>query len=306
MKNKIISVILCVMLISMVSIIGLCDKKNNVTTSVENVANEKWDKEEEIFIETRAEENTSEDAEMEDNTPIINFWGYTGYLDECNSSYGEDFRNCDYDGDGLNDRVYRWNVDDQGDGNDTKYRIEFGNGEELILERVVPDSGFPYLFAADFSQNGKNEIVFGCSYWSSTDPMAFGELAVFEKTDDGYRQVELPMQLSDSAYTMTLDFNYQMVKEYLIQVTCTDTDFSENIVIDDTLWEQQGYKNYFTNETYNSCVWNTEIVQDGDGVPELKCYFELFDKWAACKASLLLRYRDDRFVYDGMKMEDNN
>ncbi len=296
------------MLISAVSITGVYDQKNDVTASVQHVSNEKSGKEAAISIETGVEENTTEDAEEEDNTPIIGFWGYTGYLDECNSSIGEEFQNCDYDGDGVNDRVYRWSVEDQGDGNDTKYRIAFGNGEELILEHAVPDSGFPYLLAADFSQNGINEIVFGFTYGTSTDPMAFGEIAVFQKTDDGYKQIQLPMQLGDgdSAYTMTLDFNYQKVKEKLIQVTCADTGFNKNIVIEDTLWEQQGYKDYFTAVTNSSCVWNAEEVEGKDGIPELKCYFELFDKWADCEVSLLLRYRDNRFVYDGMDLVENN
>ncbi len=299
-KKKLTSILFCLLLLIMVSMVGIYSP--DVKGSFQNASNES----EEASVSMGNEDETAGDEEKEEDTPVIGFWGYTGYLDECNSSSAEEFKNCDYDGDGMNDRIYRWNVEDQGDGNDTRYRIEFGNGEELILERAVPDSGFPYLIAADFSQNGKNEIVFGCTYWTSTNPMAFGELAVFQKTEDGYGQIQLPMELSDSAYTMTLDFNYQKVKEKLIRVTCADTGFLEDIEIEDVLWEQQGYKDYFTSATNSACVWRAEVVEGKGGIPELKCYFSLFDKWSVCEVSLLLRYQDDRFVSDGMELVKNN
>lgn len=303
MKKKIISIVLCFTFVGVLIIIGTNNKEVDRSPSIENVINEKEEEKIEIPLETELEEgNSLEDAENKED-PMLNFWGYTGYVDECNSYNAIEFQDCDYDGDGLNDRLYKWMIIDQGDGNDAMYQIEFGNGDKLVLDRAVPDNGFPYIRIGDLTQNGENEIVFGCSYWTSTNPRAFGELAVFEKTEDGYSRVELPMHLSDSAYTMTLDFHYEKVGEQLIQVTCEDAKFSENIEIDDELWDVQGYKDYFSGATYNSCVWMAWIVPDEDGVLELLCFMELFDKWTCDVVKVSLRYQDGEYVYDDMKLE---
>ena len=56
----------------------------------------------------KKQEDTETSAKDEVEPSFVGHWEYTGYLDECVQwTEYEEFVGCDYDGDGLEDRVYR-------------------------------------------------------------------------------------------------------------------------------------------------------------------------------------------------------
>ena len=85
---------------------------------------------------------------------------------------------------------------------------------------------------------GQNEIIFTMNYYTSTNPMAFGELEIFEKRKDGYRPMELPLAaLSEDSYEKGLQFTYELVEKNWIRITCKGTGFSQEFYISDDLCE---------------------------------------------------------------------
>lgn len=124
---------------------------------------------------------------QEEEPGIFTYMEYTGYLDECRNWDGyERFVKQDYDGDGTFDRVYR----DSGAGT---YRIDFGNGD--VISTKMMGNGFPQVSTCDLDGDGSREILIELTYGFSTDPNAFGEVAMFEKKDGSYRPLMPPEEL---------------------------------------------------------------------------------------------------------------
>ena len=146
--------------------------------------------------EVPEETPTPTEAEEEIETSPFMLWQYVGYVDEAEGyTWQEEFIDRDFDGDGTKDRVYReWFEEEQ----TAKYTIEFGNGRELIVSGGW-ETGFPHVQAGDLTGNGEPEILFTLSYDTSTDPMSFGEMWVFEydKDSNSYKEMSLPLVNGD-------------------------------------------------------------------------------------------------------------
>ena len=121
----------------------------------------------------------SEDMIPEQQKPV-SFWEYTGYLDAFpwETTEKSEPYSFDYDGDGKVDRVYRYKAQDEGY---YQYQIEFANGEVLKLEKPVSNIGYPQVDGVDLTGDGQNEIIFQIGYPTGTNPLACGELGVYEK-----------------------------------------------------------------------------------------------------------------------------
>ena len=110
---------------------------------------------------------------------------YKGYLDE--SPYTEwnpGWENCDFDEDGLRDRIYRDVAEEE-----IAYRIEFGNGENLAVGRSEDYFMGLGIQTADVCGDSNPEILFKGFHWGSTAPDC--TVTIFEKTENGYEQIPL-------------------------------------------------------------------------------------------------------------------
>lgn len=231
-----------------------------------------------------------EEAEFAKNEPLLSshsgFWDYTGYLDECILWTGyEQFVNQDYDGDGKIDRVYRTYNNEEFLCN---YKIELGNGMKIALLPDFSDKGEPVIQTADFNGDGENEIIFTMNYYTSTNPMAFGELEIFEKRKDGYRSMELPLvALSEDSYEKGLQFTYELVEKNWIRVTCKGTDFSQEFYISDDLCEAN--QNLFSGAISDCCVYQAEMIEENN-MPKLKCRIAFLDKCSDIEVAAIIKY----------------
>lgn len=246
-----------------------------------------WEEAAGLFIQGSKEPVTTREKQ-----DIMGIWGYTGYLDECSGYMGyESFVEQDYDQDGRPDRVYR-QMQDKGEM--CNYRIEFGNGDMLTLDRAVWDTGFPAIQAADLTGNGFNEIIFTLSYDTSTNPRAFGDLAIFEKTGNEYVRSELPFILGEESYSQCLSFTYRVVKEHVIEVTCEEADFIREFDIDEDSWNAGSYAAAYDGTTNEKPVYDA-VVTEKNGKPILICRIELFDKYVGYEAVAAVGYANGAF-----------
>ncbi|MCH5344698.1 MAG: hypothetical protein J1E64_11725 [Acetatifactor sp.] len=208
---------------------------------------------------------------------IFGHWGYTGYMDEAvqYDGYGS-FVNCDYDQDGLTDRVYRTSKgDDLCD-----YQIEFGNGDMLLIPDGS-DTGFPMIQSGDLNGDGRQEIVFSWDYSMSTDPTAAGDFALYEWQDGDYRQAELPMGTSPKGvYSPCLTVRYEALDEPSFLLMVEETGEQIEVIMDRDDWEWN--EPVFGDNVSEITPYSTLIVAEPtEGAPHLvlKCHFGIFDKW---------------------------
>ena len=235
----------------------------------------------------------------------MGFGGYTGYLDECSdSNYSADFINCDYDGDGLNDRVYRSMEEDLDySGYETWYRIEFGNGDKLQLDKKVPDTGFPYVLSIDITGDGINEIVFALGYWTSTNPPSFGEIILYKKNRNIYIPMEMPFQMSELGYTATIACSYELAGENSLEVSNTDTGFREIVEIDPDIWKNYTYKEDYVGETYQHCVWKVIVEKESDDSAKLLCDVQICGRYGV-DTIITIGYKNGRLFLEKMELND--
>lgn len=119
------------------------------------------------------------------------FWQamhYAGYLDESPySMWKNDWNDCDFDGDGKRDRVYR-----DVTGTAVSYRIDFGNGDVLDIGSFEDTFTGLSLQSADADGDGDMEILFVGAHMASTNPYSSSEIALFYKENGSYRMAHLP------------------------------------------------------------------------------------------------------------------
>ena len=160
---------------------------------------------------TEAPAETPEPVETEPEEDIetspFALWEYEGYVDECKEYHWRDeFSDLDIDGDGTMDRLYR-TCDTE--AQTAVYTIEFGDGRKQEIPQGW-DTGFPHVQAGDTDGDGEKELLFTLTYDTSTDPMAFGDMWVFDYTDpaSGYQEVELPLAKGENgAKMLTIDYD---------------------------------------------------------------------------------------------------
>ncbi len=237
----------------------------------------------------------------EEKEEPASFWEYSGYLDEFpweNTENPAPF-SCDYDGDGKSDRVYRSKAQDEGY---YQYQIEFASGEVLKIEEPVSNIGYPQIDGVDLTGDRKNEIVFHVGYPTSTNPLAFGELVVYEKQKGEYKLMELPFVSGDEPYQQMLPVTYSKADGQAVKVSVQGADFTQVVPIEnDDLWNGYQYSSTYTKgETMQHCIWAYK-VRETDGKSQLICSIQLFDKWSDDGLNIALAYKNGELIIDNIE-----
>lgn len=196
--------------------LAACTFTNRVDVHEEDPATDKTgvlDTEQQDSAETassgQSENNMSEseenpqDVEESHWLPWVLAEEYTGYLDECGVAYGKDweagYKNQDYDGDGLIDRIYQ---DVESEPGVMKMRVEFGNGEILAFDTY--ENSPLVAQSMDLDEDGSPELLFTKPNEFSTNPMsASTDILLFTRREDGYRQVEIALEEAPEEYGST-------------------------------------------------------------------------------------------------------
>jgi hypothetical protein len=206
-----------------------------------------------------------EEQYAEEKSPFI-LWEYEGYVDECAGYFWqEEFQNCDYDADGMPDRLNRsWSQEDE----TAVYTIEFGNGDTLT---VPPgwETGFPHVQSGDLDEDGEKEILVTLSYDTSTDPSSFGDMWLFDKDASGeYKEVALPLASGENgAKGFTID--YDEPDGCVIRYSIKEAGLSRSEDVGDDY-----INNWWTTErtTNMRSVYWAEILEVN--YPVVRCYVE--------------------------------
>lgn len=230
------------------------------------------------------------------------YQGYTGYLDQCRGwSYYDAFVDCDYDGDGLTDRVYRSEPQAKADAFLCDYQIEFGSGEMLLIEDA-PSVGWPGIQAADMNGDGCNEILFGWEYIFSTNPSAFGEMALFEKKDGVYQEAQLPFTKDpenrwEQGLTLAYDFSIDKAEENHFRVTIQETGLEAELIYGADLgpWE---------NLSELAPVYTSRFQEDKEGV-SLFCQLGVLDKYCSDEVWAEVVYENGAYVFRNLDFVRN-
>lgn len=236
----------------------------------------------------QSEDNMSEsgknpqDAEESHWLPWVLAEEYTGYLDECGVAYGEGweagYKNQDYDGDGLIDRIYQ---DVESEPGIMKMRVEFGNGEILAFDTY--ENSPLVVQSMDMDEDGSPELLFTKPNEFSTNPMsASTDILLFTRREDGYRQVEIALEEAPEEYGPT-PLEVYLVASYGIEddshiriswrVPGAEGDLKKTQVCLRTTDEQdmEYYKPFMGGRSY-VVAYDAKLIQKKDAY--LRLYFE--------------------------------
>ena len=239
----------------------------------------------------------SQDADQEIEKSPFMLWEYEGYVDECDGYYWQDeFKDCDYDGDGKNDRVSRaW------DGNEQTaiYTIEFGNGDRLVTP-IGWETGFPHVQSGDLDDDGIKEILVTLSYDTSTDPSSYGDMWLFDRDESSgeYNEVNLPLADAGENGAKGFEIDYDKPEGGKIKFTIKDEGFSRT----EDLGEDY-ISAWWTDETVSEkrCVFYAEIVDTGR--PVLRCYIAPFHRWSLI-LGFNLNYSDGKYEVGYIEIDE--
>lgn len=238
--------------------------------------------------EATVQENMVTTDESENNvekSPLL-LWEFEGYVDECNGyTWQDDFKSCDYDGDGKTDRLKRqWDGEEQ----IAIYTIEFGNGDVLTVPKGW-ETGFPHVQGGDLDGDGEKEILFTLSYDTSTDPLSFGDMWLFDKDASGrYNEVELPLASGENgAKGFTID--YEKPEDNMIRYSIKEAGLSRSEEVDDD------YINYWWTEESTSLIRSVYWAEIREGEsPAIRCYVEPLQRGGA-SLGFDLSYRNGKY-----------
>ena len=196
-------------------------------------------------------------AEPEVEKSLFAIWEYSGYMDEAvEYELQDEFIDKDYDGDSITDKVYReWDQEAQ----TAKYSIEFGNGSKLIVPEFW-ETGFPHIQSADLTGNGFNEILVSVSYDTSTDPMSFGEMAMFSLDENSgvYEEIKLPLSdAADGSAGKGLDILYKPPVENTVSISVKQNGFKYDAEL-----EESYLNGYWKGDLTNADYSETRVVFD--------------------------------------------
>lgn len=233
---------------------------------------------------------------------VFGYMDYNGYLDECSWNGSKAFKNCDYDGDGLTDRVFR----KQKAGNTTTctYRIEFGNGTRLLL-KDADWSGTPVIQAGDTDHDGENEILFTQEYFMSTDPHGFGNMRLYDPKGKTYKLVKLPLSDSGSpSYQPGLTLTYQIDKDHTYWLTVAETGYKSRFSFTRSSLEESGmtayYDIFFDGEKYQTPVYEAKLRHNKKRT-DILCRVSPLGKFCADEIRFRIVFTNHGYVIKNMK-----
>lgn len=238
--------------------------------------------------------NNQEDVTDEESSPFL-LWEYEGYVDECRGyTWQNEFKNCDYDGDGKTDRVRR-SRDAQEDI--AVYTIEFGNGDKL----VVPDgwdTGFPHVQGGDLDGDGAREILVTLSYDTGTDPYSYGDMWLFDmdEASGNYSEITLPLVKGENG-AKGFEIKYEKPQNGKIRFTIPDTGFSQEAEVGEEYISYWGSEDAVTEMRSVYKAW----IDEGDQ-PAVKCYIQPF-RYYSLRLGFDLYYRDGKYEIGSMEMD---
>lgn len=144
---------------------------------------------EDVLSESQKNPEDTEDTEDPYRLSWVMAEEYTGYLDEL-ESWQTEYRDKDYDGDGLADRIYQ---DVESEPGVMKMRVEFGNGETLAFDTY---QNSPLMVQSmDLDGDGSRELLFTKPNDFSTNPPAIpSDILLLTRQGDGYRRVDTALR----------------------------------------------------------------------------------------------------------------
>ncbi len=235
-----------------------------------------------------------EQKDTEETYGIYNYF-YTGYEDECTGWSGyEQFVDQDYDNDKLIDRVYKEYKEDT---DCCHYRIEFGNGDVIHMDKDVASTGFLDIKTADLNEDGQNEIIISFLYGTSTDMRLSGDFVVYEKRGDTYEKAVLPFRESEEGYRQNVPIRYEVICEERIKISVENDGYETRVPINNEQWDALSYLLYYNDVVHDSVVWDNYLLEK-DGKTQLVCKVHLFDKWSDYGLFAVLRHEDGEYVVD--------
>lgn len=233
-------------------------------------------------------------SEEEDETSPLLLWEYEGYVDECvGYTWRDEFTNCDYDGDGKTDRVSRTcDLEEQ----TAEYTIEFGNGIKLMVPQGW-NTGFPHVHGADLDGDRAKEILVTLTYDTSTDPLSFGDMWLFDldEASNEYKEVELPLTKGENG-AKGFNMEYAEPQDGVITVTIKEIDYSMDVEVG-----EEFISNFWGNSAEMAQlrpVFNAE-AKEGD-TPSIHCEVEAISRFGGIVEFNLI-YEDGEYVIQNVQ-----
>lgn len=200
-------------------------------------------------------------------------FGYTGYVDEALSyMYRDEFSECDYDGDGKTDRLYR--IDDVSYYM-SEYRIDFGNGDKLYSGNVA-ETAYPHVYPVDLDKDGDNDIVLTYTVEpADREPFTWCDIFCYDSSHRIYMKEE--SVLHSSGGISHLPIKLQRISSYEAAFTVVNTDFTGFIGLDryyqkyDDVMLDQFWENVESNDNIIEAMIVYAEVEYGDD-PCIHCY----------------------------------
>lgn len=230
------------------------------------------------------------------------YMDYNGYLDECSWSGSKAFKNCDYDGDGRTDRVFR--KEKAGNTTTCTYRIEFGNGKRLLMKNA-DWTGTPVIQAGDTDNDGENEILFTQTYPMSTDPQGSGNMRLYDKKGGTYKLVKLPLSDSGSHSDQPgLTLTYQIDQDHTYWLTVAETGYKSPFSFTRAYLEETGLTTYYDvfcdGEKFETPVYDAKLRQNGKRT-DILCRVSLLGKFCADEIRFRIVFTDQGYAIKNMK-----
>jgi len=309
MKRRIVTGNIVIMAITVMllasTILAGCGKKDSNEAGTENAETVTEEVKETAETETPTPEPTKEPSNDEANedgetaeimepeaSPGV-LWEYVGYVDEAEDYLWKDeFVDRDFDGDGKNDRLLR---DCDPERQLAFYTIELANKKSIKVPNAV-DTGFPHIQSEDLDGDGDLEILFNLTFDTSTDPIMFGEMWLFDydAKSDGYNEVPLPFSAGETG-ERNIHINYSKPVDGVITAEVKKYDFSAEIELDED-WISNWWT--FDEAEADSMIWNVKI-DEYEGDKAIYCEAEIMGRTGKVIGFWLV-YEDEEYKVTGM------
>ena len=244
------------------------------------------------------EENLSqENQDIDVEKSPFWLWEYEGYVDEATDYlWAEEFVDRDFDGDKKNDRLYRKCDPDK---QLAFYTIEFGNDTKLEIPQCW-NTGFPHIQSEDLDGDKEIELLIKMSYDTSTDPMMFGDVWLFDydKKAKEYKEVKLPFASGENG-AKTLHVNYGKTVNAVMPIEIKEFDFAMDLDVDED-W----LSNWWTYDEAEAdlMIWDARIKEYEDE-KAIYCEIEVFGKTGRVIGFWLVN-NDGEYEVQGMDYSD--